>query len=317
MTSLYAIGADLGGTLLKAGAVARDGAAAHAATRPSRAGGGEDGPFDAVAEAVATIRARAGGTPAALGLAVPGAIEPETGALIGHTPHLPAWHDLEVRQRLVARLEGEGMRGPSGGPFPVTVANDANAAAYAEYRCGAARDTRVSITVTIGTGVGSGIIVDGRPFTGAWGGAGEIGHLSLGSGGFPCRCGVENCVEPDMSGSGLMRAATAAGLDAADAEATFALAARGDPTAAALVTRFADRLGAAIAVAVNVLNPEIVVIGGGVAGAGDVLLDGVREALDRYALASHRRRLRVTFAALGPRAGLIGAGLMAWESIQS
>lgn len=303
MSNPYVIGADLGGTLLKAGVVHRDGTPEETVSRPSQACKGEEGPIDALAEAVAAIEARAGRRPAGLGFAVPGAIHPERGALVGHTPHLPAWTDVPVRERVSARLG-----------IPVVVVNDANAAALAEHRCGAARGARISMTVTVGTGVGAGIVVDGHPFTGAWGGAGELGHLPLGEGSLACRCGVVRCVEPEMSGSGLVRHAAAAGLEVDDPQQVFALAARDVPEAVALLDRLGDRLGAAIAAAVNVINPEVVVIGGGVAGAGEALFGRVREALDRYALASHRRGLQVVHAALGPRAGLVGAGLMAWDA---
>ena len=148
---------------------------------------------------------------------------------------------------------------------------------------------------------------------GAHGGAGEIGHLPLGSGALRCRCGVERCVEPEASASGLVEAARAAGLEVADGAAVFAAAARGDAVATQLVDRMADRLGALISIAVDLLDPNIVVVGGGVAQAGEPLFARLHAALQRYALRSHQRQLRVVAAALGERAGTIGAGLMAWE----
>ena len=175
----------------------------------------------------------------------------------------------------------------------------------------AARGARVSITVTLGTGVGSGIIVGDEVLRGAFGGAGELGHLALGSAELPCACGIENCAEPEMSASGLVRAARAAGLEVSSGADVWAFAARGDAVATALVDRMGDRLGAAIAVAVGIVNPDVVVIGGGLAQAGEPLFERVRAALWRYALPSHRRGLRIVPAALGERAGVIGAGLLA------
>ena len=127
------------------------------------------------------------------------------------------------------------------------------------------------MTFTLGTGIGCGIVIDGRVVHGAFGGAGEAGHLPLGSGEHPCRCGVANCVEPEASASGLLARARAAGLEVADAAQVFAAAVRGDATALRLVDLMADRLGAVIAVVVNLLNPDVVTIGGGVSQAGEPL----------------------------------------------
>jgi glucokinase len=118
-----------------------------------------------------------------------------------------------------------------------------------------------------------------------------------------------------MSGSGLARQAEALGLTQRDAAGLFAAAGQGDPDATVLIDHLTDRLGAAIATAVNLLNPDVVVLGGGVMQSVDVLLDPVRRAVDRYALASHRRALRIVPAALGTRAGVVGAGLMAWKAL--
>jgi glucokinase len=137
--------------------------------------------------------------------------------------------------------------------------------------------------------------------------------VPLGDGSLPCPCGVPNCVEPEASGSGLARRARERGLGPLDAAGVFALASGGDARARALVDRFTDRLGAVIATAVHVVDPEVVVIGGGVAAAGDALLEPLGAAFRRYALATHAARTRLVPAALGDRAGVVGAGLLAWQ----
>jgi glucokinase len=300
MTERLAIGLDLGGTDLKSGLVARDGSLAAFARRPSGAQAGADAPIEAMVEAVAALEREAGTRAPAIGLGTPGTVDPASGALVGRTPHLPHWDGTPLRSLLEARLGR-----------PVVVDNDANCAALAEHRCGVARGSKVTLMVTLGTGVGGAVVVDGRVLHGAFGGAGELGHVALGSGELTCRCGVERCAEPEMSASGLVRAAKKAGIDAADGLAVFAAAARSDERAVALVDRMGDRLGAAIAAAVGILNPDLVVVGGGMAQAGEPLLSRVRRAVERYALPSHRRGLRIEPARLGERAGVVGAGLMA------
>lgn len=293
---------DLGGTDLKAARVGRDGRLGAFTRRPSRVEESAAGPWEAIAAAAAEL---GGGGFAAVGLGCPGAIHPATGALEDRTAHLPHWRNEPLRERLEARFGR-----------PARVDNDANCAALAEHALGAARGARTSLTLTLGTGVGCGIVVDGRVHRGARGGAGELGHVPLGSGAHPCACGVEACVEPEMSGSGLVRAARAAGYDVRTAQQVFERAAAGDGDAARLVARLADRLGAAIATAVHLLDPDVVVVGGGVAQAGEALLEPVRHAAFRYLLASHRHGLRIVAAQLGERAGVTGAGLLAWQALE-
>lgn len=291
------LGLDLGGTRLKVACVRTDFAVEHFEAVDLGSATDAEGVLGAIAKVVAR---HGGGAERVVGLGSPGAIHPDSGALVGTTPHVPWPADFALREALELRIGR-----------PVRVDNDANLAALAEHRLGAARGARVSLTVTVGTGVGAGVVVDGRVLRGAFGGAGEIGHLPLGSQGPPCRCGVEGCAEPLVGGAGLAARAREAGLDATDARDVFALAAAGDPRAAAIVARAADRLAAMIACALHVSQPECVVVGGGVSAAGDALLAPVRAALNRYALASHRRGLRVVGAALGERAGAIGAALLA------
>jgi glucokinase len=300
----FTIGLDLGGTYLKAGLVGPDAVLAAMRSWPSRAQESAEAPLEVMAGAVAELRREAGGEVGAVGLGCPGVIDPASGALVGPTPNLPHWDSLPLQARLRERLGLE-----------VTVENDANMAALAEHRAGAARGARVSLTVTVGTGVGCGIVGECGLVRGAHGGAGEIGHLPL-DGRHPCRCGVPGCVEPEASGGGLVARAREAGLDAADAEAVFAAAAAGDERAARLVERMTDRLGALIGTAVQLLDPEVVVVGGGVAHAGEALLGPVRAAVARYAMDPHRRHVRVVRAELGGKAGTVGAGLAAWDLLR-
>ena len=296
-TSLLAF--DLGGTDLKVARVGADGAVRAFSRLPSRAAQGEAALFQAIAEAASSAEgdARAAGGPAGFGS--PGVIEPGSGVIQDRTPHLSLPPEFPMRSRLEQAL---GRR--------VVVDNDANCAALAEDRVGAARGARVSLTVTIGTGVGCGIVVDGHVLKGAHGGAGEIGHLPLGSTGPPCNCGVVGCAEPMASGSGLVSRARAAGLEVANARDVFE---SNDPRAAQLIAEMVDYLARMLGAATQLLNPDVIVVGGGVAQAGPRLFGPLEVALKRYTLASHRRYLRLVPAALGEQAGVIGAGLQAWH----
>jgi glucokinase len=298
----FALGLDLGGTDLKSGRVRHDGALEGFERRPSEAERSATAPLAAIVAAVEAHREHVAGGFVGLGLGCPGVIDPASGRLVDRTAHLPHWRDFALADEVAARTG-----------LAVAVDNDANLAALAEHRLGAARGTRVSLTVTLGTGIGCGIVIDGAVFRGAHGGAGELGHVPLGRLGRACRCGVPDCVEPEASGSGLEIDARELGLEPPEAARVFAQAAAGDARATRVVDRFADRLGAAIATAAALFDPEVVVIGGGVMRAGDALLGALRDAVARYALPSHGRRLPVVPAALGERAGVIGAGLLAWE----
>jgi glucokinase len=235
----------------------------------------------------------------------PGAIHPATGALVDVTPHLALPAGFPLREALALALA-----------LPVVTDNDANCAAFGEHRVGAARGARVAVVITVGTGVGCGIVVDDRVLRGAWGGGGEIAHLGLGSNGPECACGVVGCAEPMSGGEGLVHRAVAAGLAVSGAEDVFALAESGDAIAARLVGEMIDALGQQVACAVQTVNPEVVVVGGGVARAGEALLVPLCAAIARYAQPSHVRTLRVVAATLGNRAGVVGAGLMAWELVR-
>lgn len=291
---------DLGGTDIKAARVTKDGVVRGFRRLPSRALEGEEALFAAVRAAADQLGGPMG--PAIAGFGCPGAIDPRTGQLQAQTPHVA----LPADYPLLARLERAlGVR--------VALDNDANMAALAEHRVGAARGARVSLTVTIGTGVGCGIVVDDRIFRGAHGGAGEIGHMPLGADGPACRCGVPGCAEPIASGSGIVALAREAGMQATTAREVFE---SGHPRAPYILERMIDGLGRMLGAATQLLDPDVIVLGGGISQAGDRLLGPVKRSLERYSLASHRR-VRVLSASLGEQAGAIGCGLAAWDAIAS
>jgi len=289
---------DLGGTELKAARIAAGGRVERFTRVPSMAGDGEAPLFAAIA--LAARQLDVADSPGVVGFGSPGVIHPASGIIIDRTPNVRLTPDFPMRDRLERLFDRR-----------VVIDNDANCAALAEHEAGAAKGARVSITVTVGTGVGSGVVVEGHVLKGALGGSGEIGHMPLGSDGPPCGCGVVGCAEPLASGSGLVARAREAGLRVESARDVFESA---DPRAAAVITRMIDALARMLGAATQLVNPDVIVVGGGVAQAGERLFVPLRSALERYTLASHRKHLRVVPAVLGEQAGVIGAGLMAWRA---
>jgi len=191
----------------------------------------------------------------------------------------------------------------------VVIENDANCFALAEVHAGAARGARIAFGVILGTGVGGGIVVDGR----VWGGpqhvAGEWGHHRISDDGPPCYCGQRGCVETFLSGPALERAYVAAGGDACDAIEVARRADDGEARAGAVLERYVDRFGRALANVVNILDPDVVVLGGGVSNLARLYTDGVA-AVRRYVF-NDELRTRIVRNALGDSAGVIGAAMLA------
>jgi glucokinase len=225
--------------------------------------------------------------------------------------HLAGWEGFPLR---------EAVRDRSG--LPTVIDNDANAAALGEATFGAARGCAHALYLTVSTGIGGGVIIDGRVYRGAASMAGEIGHTLVAPDGPVCTCGKRGCLEAVASGPSIARAAREA-LETGEASALASIprsrltakdiaeAAVRDTLAACIMGQAGEFLGIAIAGAVNLLNPNVVVIGGGVSGAGDVLFGPVREAVARYAVPESARELRLVAGELGQRGALLGAAALA------
>lgn len=253
-----------------------------------------------------------------IGVGVAGLVDEQ--AVLRVAPNLPGVRDLALVPVLRSRFGVE-----------VVVDNDANCATWAELRAGAARGCRDAVLVTLGTGIGGGVVAGGRLQRGAHGFAGEPGHMLVDPAGPPCPCGRRGCWERFASGSGLgrlARDAAAAGrarrvvsLAGGDAEAVRGehvarAATEGDPEAVAVVREFAWWVALGVANLVNLLDPEVVVVGGGLAEMGDVLLEPVREAFAGLVLAEEQRgATRIVGARLGAEAGAVGAALLAADTV--
>jgi glucokinase len=302
-----AVGIDIGGTKVAGMRVAEDGSVLDRRERPTPA---ED--VSATVEAVTDLAgelAAAGGE--AVGVGAAGMVDFASGTLRS-APNL-AWREIRLRD-LVAERTG----------LPCVVDNDANVAAWGEYRFGAARGYRHALVVTVGTGIGGGIVADGELFRGEHGFAAEIGHFIVEPGGPPCGCGNRGCWEQVASGRALDRAARAeverdaggriaalaAGAEPSGLHVSGA-AGEGDPAAVAIFEVVGRRLGEGIAGLVNILDPEVVIVGGGVAEVGAVLLEPARRAfLDAVEAPEHRPEVPILAAALGNDAGAIGAAAL-------
>jgi glucokinase len=252
---------------------------------------------DAIVDAIAEIAKELGpGLP--VGVGAPGLITRE--GVLRFAPNLPGVVEVPLRALLVERLGVD-----------VEIENDATAACWAEHEVGAAQGADDAVMATLGTGIGGGLVVDGRLARGANGFAGEIGHMVVDPDGPPCPCGKRGCWERFASGSGLGRLARERGIGERGEEVT-AAAIRGDAAAVAVMAEFAHWVALGLVNLAYLLDPELFVLGGGMVACGSVLLDPVRAAFtELLAGAGHRPTVRVEQAALGERAGAIGAALLA------
>ena len=297
MSDDRAIGIDIGGTKIAAGAVALgSGDVSHrreAATRPERGADAVLDTIEALARDVAEAMRRDGPSPAALGIGLPEIVDAD-GRI--RSPYLLDWSTLPLAERL-------------GAIAPVTVASDVRAAAVAEAAFGAGRPFSLFAYVTIGTGISSTVVQDGAPLVGARGGAMVLSSGTLGVPCAECSGWTEFVLEQYASGPALARRYAAAGHDVPDAETVIAAANRGEPVAVEIVASAAKALGSAIGWLVNVIDPEAIVIGGGLGLAPGRFQEWLTEAIREHIWNPGARGLPVLPAALGADAGLIGAAL--------
>ena len=292
---------DIGGTKIAVGMVDESGqvlARVECATAPER------GPADGLARITAMLRetaARAGGDPCGVGVGCTGPVDPFTGT-VGDVEFLAGW-------------EGADLAGELSRAFGVSAAveNDADAAALGEAAWGAGRGTRRFMCITVGTGIGGGLVVDGQLYRGVDGAHPEIGHHVIDPSGPACACGARGCWESLASGPGLvqwMRENTPAGVRAPetlDARAICAAAERGDPLARAAVARVGRYLGLGLANLVTLFVPDVIALGGGLMRSRHLFWDTILETIRTTCGFVPHEKVRLVPTALGPDAGLIGA----------
>ncbi len=318
---MISIGIDLGGTFIKAGVVDDAGNILIKGSRPTGSERGHEATIRDMAQlSLELVEARglSIGDIDSVGIGIPGVIDEH-----GVVPLLTNlfWHDVKLVERMRAYIDK-----------PVFVANDATVAGFAESVAGVSKGTRSSVFITLGTGLGGGVVIDGKPFVGAHGVGSEIGHTMLVLGGVLCTCGNRGCWERYASATALIRMGRE--RMSADPEGMIAREARGDadnvtgklvvdcakagdPGAVAVFDEYVYYLAAGLANMVNVYDPEVIALGGGVSAAGAFLLDAVRKKLPELIFYKTMPYARVELATLGNDAGLIGAALMAMRAEKS
>lgn len=313
----YIIGVDLGGTNIVAGAMPEDGSREIAMrSEPTQPDQGADAVVDRIARMIETVIAETIAETnakrddfAGVGIGSPGPLDREHGIVIV-TPNL-GWRNFPLRDEVSKRVG-----------IPASLDNDANCATLGEWWCGAAKGARHVIGITIGTGIGGGLILDGRLFHGASDVAGEIGHTTIDSTGRRCKCGNYGCLEAYASGPAIAeraREALAGGepsvltkmvkddLSRITAQIVYDAAKKDDDVARQVVRETANFLGAGVANLLNIFNPDVVVIAGGVTQAGEPLFEPLRAEVRRRAFTPAVRAVRIVPGELPGTAGVVGA----------
>ena len=303
MSANRVIGVDLGGTKIAAGIVDRAGR-----IEARREVGTPTESEEAVVTAIErTVEGLFDDAVAALGLGVPSTVDQKTGRAVSSV-NIPLT-DVPLRDHLAERFR-----------VPCGIDNDANAAAIGEWQAGAGRGTRDLIMLTLGTGVGGGLILDGRPYRGSVGAAAELGHMVIEHDGRPCQgtCTGRGHLEAYATGLAAAGDAREAFGPDADTHVLIERALARDERALEILDAIARRLGSALGTLVNVFNPEVIVIGGGWGeAADDFLLETAREVMLRESLSPGRELVRVVPAELGPDAGVVGAAFVAFEALDA
>jgi glucokinase len=313
MNLLCAVGLDVGGTDIKAGLIAADGAIVARAVRPTAPQRGFDAvlaDMAALAEEVISQSGRDRATVAGVGIGFPGPLSPSRGVIL-NAGNVPGFENVPVRDEIALSIG-----------LPAMLDNDANVAAYAEFWVGAARDVKDMVMFTLGTGVGSGVVIDGRLLRGHFENAAELGHTIVQPEGRPCSCGQRGCLEQYASASNVARRAieavrageqsalsdTPGGLESVTSKDVVAAAAEGDDLARRIWDDACRYLAIGCINVQHTFNPARIVLGGGASAAGDLLLDGVRRHMARQCWSLADDTPQVALAELGNDAGMIGAG---------
>jgi glucokinase len=296
----YAIGVDLGGTNLRAAAVGRNGKMLNKIAGSTPVGAGRNAVISDMVRAIETLQAGLPGQElAGVGVGVPGFILMDQGIVVG-APNLPEFDNYPVRDEIEKRLGAK-----------VILENDANAAALGEKWMGAGRDVDDLILLTLGTGIGGGIISNGKVLRGSLGMAGEIGHITISPNGYPCGCGNTGCVEKHASATAVSAMARLLNLGHnLSSEEIFHLAQGGNPRARAIFESVGIALGTLLATLINIFNFPLYLLGGGMTASWELFEPSMLAEVSRRSFIYRKNPPLIERATLGADAGLFGAAYL-------
>lgn len=317
MIEKYVIGIDLGGTFIKGGAVSKDGKIIF---RSKKKSGAKEGPLQPVVnmfEVVEQLWQKMVEAPEAIGFGIPGAVFSEKG-IVSKSPHFPYWTDFDLKSSLKEKTS-----------IPFVIDNDANAAALGEGWLGAGKGYKHFCCMTLGTGIGGGIVLNGSIWKGITGMAGEVGHIIVEPEGWPCPCGGRGCLETYSSATGITKMAQEKFNDGdyskrlreitndnpanITSELLCKLAKEGDQLSKKIFKKMGKYLGIGFADLINILNLELIIIGGGALPTWEFFID---EAVCQMKMRTYKipgEKVRIVKAKCGNDAGLLGAAYMAWN----
>lgn len=304
-SGVFYIGMDLGGTTFKALAVTPSGSIIGRLQESTHAERGPQVVVQRMVKGIRSLRADVSSTTrhlASVGFGIPGILDLPTG-IVRHSPNLPGWEHFDLRTALCQHLE-----------VPITIENDANAAVLGEIWLGAGRGTHHFLMLTLGTGVGGGVVVAGNILHGARGYGGELGHTVVDPDGPPCGCGSQGCLEQFASGTAIAHMAEPYYGKITAREVALA-AQRGEPQALEVYHRVGWYLGIACASFANLFNPECLALGGGAANAFDLFIDTMRTTMHQRTFTDVYNSLRIVPAECGTDAGGLGAAYQAMQYV--
>ena len=317
MSKRYSIGVDLGGTNIKFGVVSDSGEVLHKGMLSAQVNLGREAILSNLKQATEHSLAFAGRKRIrvnCIGVGSPGSVNLRTGRIEGSCPNLPQMLGVNLKKWLSRRFD-----------YPIQVDNDANLMALAEFKFGAAKGFEDVLCLTLGTGIGGGIILDGELFHGSSFAGAEFGHMTINHNGRKCNCGGTGCLEMYASAPAMVKDAKSLmrkdrrsimhrlvkeDLDRLTTKVIFQAERGGDATASRVIDQACSYLGAGIASAVNLINPQVVVIGGGVSQGGLSFIRRIEKEVKKRAFPSATKKLKVVKAKLGNDAGFIGAAIL-------
>ncbi|MBC7321158.1 ROK family protein [bacterium] len=290
-----AIGVDIGGTKILSAVIDEKGNIVKSLRVPSEGREGREKILSHLYEAIEGVLMN---DIEGIGIGTAGQVDPDTGMIVTATPNLKDWAGTPLKDIIEERFN-----------LPTYVDNDGNVAALGEWWAGGGRGARCLLCLTIGTGIGSGIIYNGKVFRGAKGVGAELGHMSIKYDGIRCNCGGVGCIEAYASGPALIRRLQEKGKSITTPEEIQRCAESGDKIVLEAIEEIGTLLGYATVSFINIFNPDIILLSGGVSNLGDFLINPIRKVVDTYALPGGRD-VKITRATLGEQAGVVGASAL-------